>query len=140
VSRFDVAALMAIASLVAAAAALAISFVDDLPIWLPLFFLLGCGVGTNYALVNQGSLAAVPPQLAGAASGIALTSLVIAAALATVIGATLLEELSGGPAIDQSAVDTVMWIGALVALASAIPAALLWLRRRGGAQPVPETP
>jgi EmrB/QacA subfamily drug resistance transporter len=138
VKRFDVGALMATASLLGAVSAFAISFVDQLPVWLPLFFLLGAGVGTNYALVNQGTLAAVPPQLAGAASGIALTALVIAAALATVIGATLLEELSGGAAIDQGAVDSVMLIGALVALVSAGPAAALWLRRRGVEEAVPE--
>lgn len=139
VKRFDVGALMATASVLGAVAAFAISFVDDLPVWLPLFFLLGCGVGVNYALVNQGTLAAVPPKLAGAASGIALTALVIAAALATVIGATLLEELSGGPAVDQDAVDAVMRVGALVALISAVPAAALWLRRRGAAEPVAES-
>jgi len=140
VGRFDVGALMAVASVLGAMSALAISFVDDLQVWLPLFFLLGCGVGVNYALVNQGTLAAVPPQLAGAASGIALTALVIAAALATVIGATLLEELSGGPAVDQDAVESVMRIGALVALVSAAPAAALWLRRRGSAEAIPEVP
>lgn len=140
VKRFDVGALMAAASMLGAVSALAISFVDELPVWLPLFFLLGSGVGVNYALVNQGALAAVPPKLAGAASGIALTALVIAAALATVIGATLLEELSGGASVDQDAVDSVMRIGALVALVSAAPAAALWLRRRGRAEPVPEIP
>ena len=90
---------------------------------------LGLGVGTNYALVNQGTLAAVPRRQAGAASGIAMTTIVIAAALATVIGATLLEEFSGSSAVDQDAVDTVMRIGAAVALVSAVPAALLWRRR-----------
>ena len=58
----------------------------------------------------------MPPEKAGAASGIALTALVIGAALATVIAATLLEELSDGP-VDQSAADQVMRVGAVAALA-----------------------
>jgi predicted MFS family arabinose efflux permease len=129
VTRFDVGLLMALASLVGAASAFAISFIDALPVWLPVFLVLGLGVGTNYALVNQGTLAAVPRRQAGAASGIALTAIVIAAALATVIGATLLEEISGSSMIDQDAVAAVMRVGAAVALASAGPAALLWRRR-----------
>lgn len=132
VKRFDVGLLMALASLVGAVSAFAISFVDELPIWLPVFLVLGLGVGTNYALVNQGTLAAVPRRQAGAASGIAMTAIVIAAALATVIGATLLEELSGSSVVDQGAVDAVLRVGAVVALVSAVPAALLWRRRAPG--------
>jgi sugar phosphate permease len=123
---------------VGAAGAIGVSLVDDLAAWLPLFGLLGLGVGTNYALVNQGALASVPKEKAGAASGIALTALVIGAALATVMAATLLEELSDGP-VDQSAADQVMRVGALAALAAAVPAALLWMRRRrSAAQEQPE--
>jgi EmrB/QacA subfamily drug resistance transporter len=132
VARYDVGALMAGSALLGAAGALGVSLVVDLPAWLPLFGLLGLGVGINYALVNQGALAAVPKEKAGAASGIALTAIVIGAALATVIAATLLEELSGGPATDQSAVDQVLRVGAVAALLAAVPAALLWLRRRRG--------
>jgi MFS family permease len=132
VRRFDVGLLMALASLVGAVSAFAISFVDELPVWLPVFLVLGLGVGTNYALVNQGTLAAVPRRQAGAASGIAMTAIVIAAALATVIGATLLEELSGSSVVDQGAVDAVLRVGAVVALVSAVPAALLWHRRAPG--------
>ncbi len=129
VKRFDVGLLMALSSLVGAAGALAISFIVNLPVWLPAFLVLGLGVGTNYALVNQGTLAVVPRRQAGAASGIALTALVIAAALATVIGATLLEEFSGSSIVDQDAVGDVMRIGAAVALSAAVPATLLWRRR-----------
>lgn len=137
VTRYDVGALMAGSSLLGAAGAFGVSLVDDLPAWLPLFALLGLGVGVNYALVNQGALASVPAAKAGAASGIALTAIVIAAALATVISATLLEELSDGP-VDQSSADAVMRVGAVAALAAAVPAALLWTRRRRGAEAQPE--
>ena len=133
VARYDVGALMAGSAVLAAAGALGVSLVIDLAAWLPLFGLLGLGVGINYALVNQGTLAAVPKEKAGAASGIALTALVIGAAVATVLAATLLEELSGGAEVDQSAADQVMRIGALAALAAAVPAALLWARRRRAA-------
>ena len=37
----------------APSSAFAISFIDELPIWLPVFLVLGLGVGTNYALVNR---------------------------------------------------------------------------------------
>jgi EmrB/QacA subfamily drug resistance transporter len=137
VTRYDVGALMAGSSLLGAAGAFGVSLVDDLAVWLPLFALLGLGVGINYALVNQGALASVPAEKAGAASGIALTVIVIGAAMATVIAATLLEELSDGP-IDQSSADAVMRVGAVVALAAAVPAALLWMRRRRGGAAQPE--
>jgi MFS family permease len=130
VVHHDVGGLMAIAALIGTAGAVGVSLVDSLPMWLPLFGVLGLGVGVNYALVNQGALASVPPEKAGAASGIALTALVIGAAVATVLAATLLEELSDGPAVDQDAVDTVLRVGALAALAAALPAGTLWLRRR----------
>ena len=138
VVRHDVGGLMAIAALIGAAGAVGVSLVDALPVWLPLFGILGLGVGMNYALVNQGALASVPPEKAGAASGIALTALVIGAAVATVLAATLLEELSGGPGVDQDAVDTVLRVGALAGVAAALPAGMLWLRRRrevGAEQP-----
>ena len=122
VVHYDVGLLMAVAALLGAAGALGVSLVSELPVWLPLFGILGLGVGINYALVNQGALAAVPPEKAGAASGIALTALVIGAALATVIAATLLEELSDGP-VDQSAADQVMRVGAVAGLLAAVPAA-----------------
>ena len=138
VVRHDVGGLMAIAALIGAAGAVGVSLVDALPVWLPLFGILGLGVGMNYALVNQAALASVPPEKAGAASGIALTALVIGAAVATVLAATLLEELSGGPSVDQDAVDTVLRVGALAGIAAALPPGMLWLRRRreaGAEQP-----
>jgi EmrB/QacA subfamily drug resistance transporter len=135
VRRFDVGLLMAVSALLGAVGACAIAFVTPLAVWLPLFMLLGLGVGTNYALVNQGTLAAVPSEKAGAASGIALTAIVMGAALATVISATLLEELSGGAGLEQGAVEWVMLLGAVVALGAAVPAALLWLRRRNRPAP-----
>ena len=138
VVRHDVGGLMAIAALIGAAGAVGVSLVDALPAWLPLFGVLGLGVGVNYALVNQGALASVPPEKAGAASGIALTALVIGAAVATVLAATLLEELSGGQSVDQDAVDTVLRVGALAGVGAALPAGMLWLRRRravGAEQP-----
>ncbi len=138
VVRHDVGGLMAIAALVGAAGAIGVSLVDALPVWLPLFGILGLGVGMNYALLNQAALASVPPEKAGAASGIALTALVIGAAVATVLAATLLEELSGGPNVDQDAVDTVLRVGALAGIAAALPPGMLWLRRRreaGAEQP-----
>ena len=137
VVHYDVGLLMALSAVLGAAGAFGVSLVSDLPVWLPLFGILGLGVGINYALVNQGALAAVPPEKAGAASGIALTALVIAAALATVLAATLLEELSDGP-VDQSAADQVMRVGAVAALLAAVPAATLWLRRRRAVEPAPE--
>jgi EmrB/QacA subfamily drug resistance transporter len=140
VTRYDVGALMAVSALLGAAGAVGVSLVEDLAAWMPLFGVLGLGVGTNYALVNQGTLAAVPKEKAGAASGIALTALVIGAAVATVLAATLLEELSGGASVDQSAADQVMRLGALVAVAAAVPATMLWMRRRRGvAEEQPET-
>jgi MFS family permease len=137
VVHYDVGLLMALSAVLGAVGALGVSLVSDLPVWLPLFGILGLGVGINYALVNQGALAAVPPEKAGAASGIALTALVVAAALATVLAATLLEELSDGP-VDQSSADQVMRVGAVAALLAVIPAGTLWLRRRRAVEPAPE--
>ena len=61
----------------------------------------------------------------------------VGAALATVIAATLLEELSDGP-VDQSAADRVMRVGAIAGLLAAVPAGTLLLRRRRVIEPAPE--
>lgn len=138
--RFPLGAIMAASSLLGGMAAIAISFVTELAVWLPLFGVLGLGVGLNYALTNQGALSLVPIDKSGASSGIALTALVVTAALGTVIGATLLEELSGGPTVTQTAADRVMLVGAVVALVSAVPAAAIAWRERRAAGRVPSVP
>ncbi len=133
IAKFSIGPVMVVSALVAAAAAVGVSLATDLVVWLPVFAILGLGVGLNYALTNQGSLSLVPSRLSGASSGIALTALVVTAALGTVIAATLLEELSGSGAITQGAVTSVMRVGAVVALVSVLPAAaILPYQRRIG--------
>lgn len=126
--------LMIAATLVAAVGVGGMAAVTAWALWLPLFFVTGLGVGLNYALTNQGVLAAVPPQQAGAASGFMLTAIIMTAALATTVGATALEELvSGpGPAALGDAADTVLRATAIVSVAAALPLIPL-LRRRATA-------
>jgi EmrB/QacA subfamily drug resistance transporter len=134
--------LMGLGTVVGALALAAQSWVDSWGAWLPLFCLFGIGVGLNYALTNQGTLAAVEPRQAGAATGMTLTSLIVIAALATAFGATAVEELASGPGAvaETDAIHQVMRIGAAVSLLGVLPLLPVvrrWPPTRVAAEPAP---
>jgi EmrB/QacA subfamily drug resistance transporter len=87
--------------------------------------LLGIGCGLAYAATNSGTLAEVPPQQSGAASGFVTTALLIGAALATTLAAMLIEQLQHGHGAHAEgiAIEGVLRVGAVVAVlgAAALP-------------------
>jgi EmrB/QacA subfamily drug resistance transporter len=137
--RFPADRLMAIGMLISAGAIVLLTSVDSLWVYTPIFLVCGIGLGLGWALVNVATQAVVPTQMAGAASGIALTSLVMLGAVAVAIGAAVLEVLSGSAstaASDADALDTVMRAGAVLGLAGA--AGLLLYGRQRGPKTAPE--
>ena len=103
--RFSARDLMAAGMLVSAGAMLLLTRSVSWTAYVVTFTVTGLGLGVAYAATNSGTLAAAPPQKAGAASGIVFTGLLIAAAFAVTLSASLVEEFSKalgeGIAIDR---------------------------------------
>jgi hypothetical protein len=109
-------------------------------VWLyvPLFLVTGVGLGLGWALANVATQAVVPSDLAGAAAGVTLTSLVMLGAVGVAIGAAVLELLAGSPeraGYDAAALHTILRAGAALALAGAIALLLFARNRTEGALP-----
>ena len=113
--------LMATGMLVAAGAVGVMTLSHAWPVWIPALGIARIGLGLAYATTNAGTLAAVPASKAGAASGIVLTGLLIAAAFAVTLAASLVEALRRrGPGAEGLAVDAVLRIGAAASAADAL--------------------
>lgn len=121
--RFPADRLMALGMLISAGGIALLTSVESLWIYTPIFLVCGIGLGLGWALVNVATQAVVAPSMTGAASGIALTSLVMLGAVAVAIGTAILEVLSGSAsaaASDAAALDTVMRAGAALGAAGAV--------------------
>jgi MFS family permease len=121
--RFAADRLMAIGMLISAAAIAGLTSVDSLWAYTPIFAVCGIGLGLGWALASVATQAVVPPALAGAASGITLTSLVLLGAVAVAIAAAVLELLSGSAATaasDAEALDIVIRAGGVLAVLGAV--------------------
>jgi sugar phosphate permease len=113
---------MAIGLLISAIGIIVLTSVDSLWVYTPVFFVCGVGLGLGWALTSVATQAVVPTAMAGTASGIALTSIVMLGAVGVAIGATVLELLSGSAASaasDGDAIQRVLRAGALLALLGA---------------------
>jgi hypothetical protein len=119
----------------------ALTAVESLWLYTPLFLVTGIGLGLGWALANVATQAVVPPSLAGAASGITLTSLVMLGAVGVAIAASVLDLLSGSAskaASDERALDIVLRAGAVLAFAGAVGLLAFGRpRARGPAESVP---
>ena len=93
----------------------------------------GLGVGLAYSTATIATIAAVPPEHAGAASGITLTALVLTAAIAVTSAGVIIEGFSagGGSAPEAGAIEHVLHIGALAAALGAAMLAPSLVRRTG---------
>jgi MFS family permease len=121
--RFAADRLMAIGMLISAAAIAGLTSADSLWAYTPIFAVCGIGLGLGWALASVATQAVVPPALAGAASGITLTSLVLLGAVAVAIAAAVLELLSGSAATaasDAEALDIVIRAGGVLAVLGAV--------------------
>lgn len=138
--RFPADRLMAIGMLISGAAIAGLTSVESLWAYTPIFAVCGIGLGLGWALANVATQAVVPPSLAGAASGITLTSLVLLGAVAVAIAAAALDFLSGSAstaASDAEALDAVIRAGGVLAVLGAV--GLLTFGRRRSPTPVTET-
>jgi predicted MFS family arabinose efflux permease len=90
-----------------------------------------------YATTDAAALAVVPPQKAGAASGIALTGLVLAGSFGVTATATaeLIEAFGGEPIVTLQSISSTTLVGAAIAAAT-ILLALALLPGRGPAHRV----
>lgn len=131
---------MAVGMLISAAAIAGLTSVESLSAYAPIFAVCGIGLGLGWALANVATQAVVPPSLAGAASGITLTPLVLLGAVAVAIAAAVLDLLSGSAstaASDSEALDVVIRAGGVLAVAGAV--GLLAIGRRRSPTPAAET-
>jgi MFS family permease len=120
--RFPADRLMAIGMLISAAGIVALTNVESLWLYTPLFLVTGVGLGLGWALANVATQAVVAPSEVGAASGVTLTCLVMLGAVSVAIAAAMLELLSGsveGAASDASAINTILRAGAVLAFIGA---------------------
>jgi EmrB/QacA subfamily drug resistance transporter len=120
--RFAADRLMAIGMLISAGAIAGLTSVASLWAYTPIFAVCGIGLGLGWALASVATQAVVPPSLAGAASGITLTSLVLLGAVAVAIAAAVLDLLSGSAATaasDAEALDIVIRAGGVLAVLGA---------------------
>lgn len=129
--QFPADRLMAIGMLISAVGIVGLTSVTSLWIYTPLFFVCGIGLGLGWALANVATQAVVAPELAGAASGGTLTSLVMFGAVGVAVGATALELISGSASTASSDADAIDWVlraGAVLAVLGAV--ALIALGRK----------
>lgn len=121
--KFPADRLMAIGMLISAAGIVGLTNVTSLWLYTPIFFVTGVGLGLGWALSQVATQAVVPPDFAGAASGVTLTALVMLGAVGVAIAAAMLEIIAGSPeaaAYDAAAIDVILRAGAALAFAGAV--------------------
>ncbi|MDF3300265.1 MFS transporter [Streptomyces tropicalis] len=141
--RWRAEVLMALGMLVSGAALVGLTFAKALWLYSLVFVVVGVGVGLGWALTNVATQSYVPPRQSAIASGVVLTSLVLAGAVGVTLAATVLETASGSAATaasDAGAIDAVLrGAAALGLLGAAAPAILAATGRRTG-RPAPVEP
>lgn len=96
--------------------------------WLLLLSMLGItglGMGMVYATTDAAALAVVPPQKAGAASGIALTGLVLAGSFGVTATAELIEAFGGEPMVTLQSISSTTLVGSAIAAVTILLALVL---------------
>jgi EmrB/QacA subfamily drug resistance transporter len=98
--------------------------------FLPALFFTGLFTGTMYSATNIGTMAAAPPTRTGEVSGITLTALMTAAAVAVTIGGSVITSAPQGETAD--AIGDGLRLGVVVTMAGAaiMLAAARWLPSR----------
>lgn len=133
--RFPAWRVMCAALLIGGLACLALAAVDSWALYVPAFGLAGFGLGLGWAYTSVATQAIVPPEKAGAASGLVLTVLVGLGGLAVAVSASAIESRAR-PGLGE-AIDELIAVGGIVALAGAV---VIALTRRRSAGPVPREP
>lgn len=126
---FDIPKTIAVATVIGSIGLLVLSLQSDLPVYVPALAVVGIGYGTGWAMASVGTQTVVPPEEAGAASGVTLTIVIGLAGLALAAAAVVLEGGSGGLGGQIEALLRWVAIGAAIA-AGVLVAASTAIRRR----------
>lgn len=103
--RFDIPRTIAVATLVGSLGLLVVSFVTDLPAYIPALTLIGVGYGIGWAMGSVGTQTTVPPEQAGRASGVTLAIVIGLGGLGVSVAATLIEVGAGGQSLGGRSTD-----------------------------------
>jgi len=136
--RFNTPITIAVATVIGSTGLLVLSPESDLVVYIPALAVFGIGYGTGWAMASVGTQTVVPPEEAGAASGVTLTIVIGIAGLALAAAAMLIEVGSGSSTGLGESIETLLpWvaIGAAVAAAALAILATSLDRRGGGAGP-----
>ena len=136
--RFNIPMTIAVATVIGSTGLLVLSPESDLVVYIPALAVFGIGYGTGWAMASVGTQTVVPPEEAGAASGVTLTIVIGIAGLALAAAAMLIEVGSGSSTGLGESIETLLpWvaIGAAVAAAALAILATSLDRRGGGAGP-----
>lgn len=131
VERFPSWLVMSVSLLCGGLGAIAMGLVDQLAVFIVVATFAGLGFGMSWAFTSVSTQAVVPPQKAGAASGVVLTIVVTLGGVAIAIASTFIESAGAGVNALEDALRGVL-IGAGV-LAVAMSAVLVALGRRAPA-------
>jgi EmrB/QacA subfamily drug resistance transporter len=131
VERFPSWLVMSVSLLCGGLGAIAMGLFDQLAVFIVVATFAGLGFGMSWAFTSVSTQAVVPPQKAGAASGVVLTIVVTLGGVAIAIASTFIESAGAGVNALEDALRAVL-IGAGV-LAVAMSAVLVALGRRAPA-------
>jgi EmrB/QacA subfamily drug resistance transporter len=111
--RFDIPRLMAVSMLIGAVALLLISFDTAYAVYIPLLLVFGLGYGLCWALASVGTQTVVPPEKAGAASGVTLAIVIGVAGLSVAIVTAVIEGLVAGGTDQGQAIEAIWRVAAI---------------------------
>lgn len=115
-----------------AGATAALALVAGWPAYLVAFALAGFSISLVYTLTTTGTLAAVTDRETGSASGVTLTGLMTAGALAIAVSATVIQLVGNPDGVDEArGIEAALFVCA-AALAAGLPllGTLRWARSR----------
>jgi len=131
VERFPSWLVMTVALAIGGATAIGLASSTAWAVYIPLFALVGFGLGLSWAYASVATQAAVPSTRAGAASGVVLTVLVGLGGIAVAVAASLIETRTGSEYGD--AIRDVIRVAGVIALVGAGLVAMVG-RQRGAAR------
>jgi len=122
VERFPSWLVMCVALVVGGTAAIGLSWSTSWSVYVPFFAVAGFGLGLGWAYASVSTQAVVPPEKAGAASGVVLTALVGIGGIAVASAASVIESRSAAGA--GQAIQELIRASGVVALVGAAAVAL----------------
>ena len=127
-TRFAPLVVVGVTGVLAAIALAALAVADDWVPYLSALTVCGCTMGLVYAFTTVATQTLVPPERAGAAAGLTLTSLVTFAGVGVAVSASVLEMLQQRGVYMGGGITAILLVLAAVLLPAS--AAVLFYRRR----------